>query len=326
MNSPSRRTVLGTAGASASGPPCGRRSRPTPLRAPARAPPSLRLPRAPRSIGCCPAMPDSSGWSLDRSATATGSGSPAPQGASRSGHHTGRAAHRRPLVPQVHLPGPPRLGRRPAGPAGAAARARAAPWSGPPRCPTASPSTTPTTATPPRTRDWPYWEHLIDVAGAARLQRGAGHRGHGGRLPPAAEGLRLLRRGGPRLAARPLPPAVVAAAEPVRVRRPALPRAASTDAAGLGRRIADRLRELGMHPVLPGYFGHRPRRLRRAQRRGAHVVPQGIWHGFERPDWLDPRTDAFAAVAASFYRHQQDLFGDGRPLQDGPAARGRHRR
>ncbi len=40
------------------------------------------------------------------------------------------------------------------------------------------------------------------------------------------------------------------------------------------------------------------------------VVPQGDWVGFERPDWLDPRSEAFPRVAASFYRHQRELFGE----------------
>ncbi|MFF1447044.1 alpha-N-acetylglucosaminidase [Streptomyces sp. NPDC058274] len=79
--------------------------------------------------------------------------------------------------------------------------------------------------------------------------------------------------------------------------------------AALGRRICDRLRELGMAPVLPGYYGHVPKGFVERNGGDAHVVPQGVWHGFERPDWLDPRTDAFAAVAGSFYRHQRDVFG-----------------
>ncbi|MFE6972728.1 alpha-N-acetylglucosaminidase TIM-barrel domain-containing protein [Streptomyces sp. NPDC057682] len=79
--------------------------------------------------------------------------------------------------------------------------------------------------------------------------------------------------------------------------------------AALGRRAADRMRELGMSPVLPGYFGTVPEGF--AERNpGASVVPQGQWSGFRRPDWLDPRTDAFARVAAAFYRHQRELFGD----------------
>ncbi|GHE66524.1 hypothetical protein GCM10018785_39160 [Streptomyces longispororuber] len=79
--------------------------------------------------------------------------------------------------------------------------------------------------------------------------------------------------------------------------------------AALGRRIVDRLRELGMAPVLPGYYGHVPDGFVERNGGDARVIPQGTWHGFERPDWLDPRTDAFARVAASFYRHQREVFG-----------------
>ncbi|MFH8605938.1 alpha-N-acetylglucosaminidase [Streptomyces sp. NPDC018029] len=81
------------------------------------------------------------------------------------------------------------------------------------------------------------------------------------------------------------------------------------DRAGLGRRIVGRLRELGIAPVLPGYYGHVPDGFVERNGGDARVVPQGVWHGFRRPDWLDPRTSAFARVAASFYRHQEQLFG-----------------
>ncbi|AZM52885.1 alpha-N-acetylglucosaminidase [Streptomyces sp. WAC 01529] len=81
------------------------------------------------------------------------------------------------------------------------------------------------------------------------------------------------------------------------------------DRARLGRRITDRLRALGIAPVLPGYYGHVPDGFVERNGGDARVVPQGIWHGFQRPDWLDPRTTAFAEVAASFYRHQEQLLG-----------------
>ncbi|WP_200308508.1 alpha-N-acetylglucosaminidase [Streptomyces adelaidensis] len=78
--------------------------------------------------------------------------------------------------------------------------------------------------------------------------------------------------------------------------------------ASLGRRIAGRVRELGMTPVFPGYFGTVPAGF--AERvPGARTVPQGDWMGFPRPDWLDPRTDEFARVAAAFYRVQDEMFG-----------------
>ncbi|MFC6062247.1 alpha-N-acetylglucosaminidase [Streptomyces ochraceiscleroticus] len=76
----------------------------------------------------------------------------------------------------------------------------------------------------------------------------------------------------------------------------------------LGKRIADRLRSLGMHPVLPGYFGTVPDGFVK-RNPGARVVPQGNWAGLKRPDWLDPRTTVFEKVAQSFYRHQKELFG-----------------
>ncbi|MFF3453686.1 alpha-N-acetylglucosaminidase TIM-barrel domain-containing protein [Streptomyces sp. NPDC002730] len=79
--------------------------------------------------------------------------------------------------------------------------------------------------------------------------------------------------------------------------------------AGLGRQIADRMRELGMHPVLPGYFGTVPDGFV-ARNAGARVIPQGTWNGKRRPDWLDPRTSSFSDVAAAFYRHQAELFGE----------------
>ncbi|MFI1399535.1 alpha-N-acetylglucosaminidase [Streptomyces sp. NPDC020681] len=80
--------------------------------------------------------------------------------------------------------------------------------------------------------------------------------------------------------------------------------------AGLGRRIADRMRELGMHPVLPGYFGTVPDGFVARNPGDARVIPQGRWNGLRRPDWLDPRTTSFADVAAAFYRHQAELFGE----------------
>ncbi|GGQ16652.1 alpha-N-acetylglucosaminidase [Streptomyces roseolilacinus] len=84
--------------------------------------------------------------------------------------------------------------------------------------------------------------------------------------------------------------------------------------AALGRRIAERLRELGMSPVLPGYFGTVPDGF--ADRvPGARTIPQGTWAGLPRPGWLDPRTDAFRRVAAAYYRHQRELFGEVRHVK-----------
>ncbi|QES44607.1 alpha-N-acetylglucosaminidase [Streptomyces venezuelae] len=78
--------------------------------------------------------------------------------------------------------------------------------------------------------------------------------------------------------------------------------------ARLGRRICDRLRDLGMTPVLPGWFGTVPPDFEK-KNPGARTVPQGDWVGFARPEWLDPRTGHFARVAAAFYRAQDELYG-----------------
>ncbi|GAA0610113.1 alpha-N-acetylglucosaminidase [Streptomyces crystallinus] len=84
--------------------------------------------------------------------------------------------------------------------------------------------------------------------------------------------------------------------------------------AALGARITARLRELGMRPVLPGYFGTVPDGFP-ARNPGARVVAQGGWNGLRRPDWLDPRTEVFPQVAAAFYRHQEELFGEVRHVK-----------
>lgn len=79
--------------------------------------------------------------------------------------------------------------------------------------------------------------------------------------------------------------------------------------ADLGRKIADRVRELGMTPVLPGWFGTVPDGFPERVA-GAKVVPQGTWSGFPRPDWLDPRTKAFAEVGVEFYARLDARLGD----------------
>ncbi|MEU6852396.1 alpha-N-acetylglucosaminidase TIM-barrel domain-containing protein [Actinacidiphila alni] len=77
----------------------------------------------------------------------------------------------------------------------------------------------------------------------------------------------------------------------------------------LGRRMTGYLRQLGLTPVLPGYYGTVPPDFA-AKNPGAHLVPQGTWNGFTRPDWLDPTTPLFDRVADAFYREQSALFGD----------------
>jgi len=76
-----------------------------------------------------------------------------------------------------------------------------------------------------------------------------------------------------------------------------------------GQQIVARLRNLGITPVLPGYYGMVPADFGKLHPK-AHIVAQGDWNGFSRPAWLDPRDPLFAKVAASFYRHELEIFGD----------------
>jgi len=83
-----------------------------------------------------------------------------------------------------------------------------------------------------------------------------------------------------------------------------------TTRAELASKIVDRADELGILPVLPGYFGTVPTDF--AERNpGANVVPQGTWSNYQRPGWLDPTTPLFAEVAADFYRISSELIGAG---------------
>ncbi|MGW2398102.1 alpha-N-acetylglucosaminidase [Kitasatospora sp. NPDC001664] len=94
--------------------------------------------------------------------------------------------------------------------------------------------------------------------------------------------------------------------------------------AAVGRQICDRLRALGMTPVLPGYFGTVPADFA-ARNPGAHVVAPGSWVGFTRPSWLDPNDRRFPEVAAAYYANQAAAFGSSSmfkmdPLQEGGSA------
>jgi alpha-N-acetylglucosaminidase len=81
------------------------------------------------------------------------------------------------------------------------------------------------------------------------------------------------------------------------------------DRARLGKRIVSRFIELGIRPVLPGYYGTVPGDF--AQRNpGSNVVPQGTWcYAYQRPDWLDPNDPLFAKIAARFYALSGQLLG-----------------
>src|SRR5690625_1468259 len=71
--------------------------------------------------------------------------------------------------------------------------------------------------------------------------------------------------------------------------------------ARLGRRIAERERELGMTVVLPGFGGQLPARLVGTER----TIE---WQGWQN-SLADPADPLFAQAAASLHRHQRELLG-----------------
>ncbi|GBR36747.1 alpha-N-acetylglucosaminidase [Neoasaia chiangmaiensis NBRC 101099] len=75
------------------------------------------------------------------------------------------------------------------------------------------------------------------------------------------------------------------------------------------QQILRRLRELGITPVLPGFYGMVPADFKKHFPK-AHVINQGRWNDFQRPAWLDPRDPLFPKIAATYYAEQRALFGD----------------
>jgi Alpha-N-acetylglucosaminidase (NAGLU) tim-barrel domain/Alpha-N-acetylglucosaminidase (NAGLU) C-terminal domain len=82
----------------------------------------------------------------------------------------------------------------------------------------------------------------------------------------------------------------------------------------LARRVIQRMRELNIVPILPGFSGTVPSGFD-AKNPGAEIVPQGLWFmdvaGPERPDWLRTDSPLYGEVADVYYSQQQLLFGEG---------------
>ncbi len=79
--------------------------------------------------------------------------------------------------------------------------------------------------------------------------------------------------------------------------------------AELGLKIARRMRELGIQPVLQGYYGIAPSDFK-SKNPTAKVLEQGIWaEPFVRPGMVDPTDPTFNTLAATFYAEQEHLLG-----------------
>jgi alpha-N-acetylglucosaminidase len=92
----------------------------------------------------------------------------------------------------------------------------------------------------------------------------------------------------------------------------------------LQKKILARMRELGIEPVLQGFYGMAPRAMI-ADFPGARIYETGLWSDFNRPAIIDPTDPFFDKVAAVWYDEQRKLFGDaeffgGDPFHEGGGA------
>lgn len=78
--------------------------------------------------------------------------------------------------------------------------------------------------------------------------------------------------------------------------------------AELGCFIVNRLKELGMEPVLQGYVGFLPHDISE-QTIGDKTLHQGKWCGYNRPAILPPTSPQFERIADLWYKHLHAVYG-----------------
>lgn len=80
-----------------------------------------------------------------------------------------------------------------------------------------------------------------------------------------------------------------------------------TRQATLARNIGNRMRQLGMQPVLPGFSGMVPSNFTEKTSHAANS--QGNWCYFTRPYILDPNSETFTSMAANYYKVLREVMG-----------------
>lgn len=78
--------------------------------------------------------------------------------------------------------------------------------------------------------------------------------------------------------------------------------------AELGHFIVQRMKRLGMKPVLQAYVGFLPHDFPQAGIDGK-LLPQGKWCGYTRPAVLQPTSAAFPHLAKLWYKHLHKVYG-----------------
>ncbi len=81
-----------------------------------------------------------------------------------------------------------------------------------------------------------------------------------------------------------------------------------TRQAQLGRQITERMRSLGIEPVLPGFAGMVPSNF--TSKTGIAASSQGKWCGFQRPYIVDSTGDQFTTVSANYYKRLKEVMGE----------------
>lgn len=94
----------------------------------------------------------------------------------------------------------------------------------------------------------------------------------------------------------------------------------------LVQKMLKRMKSLGIEPLMPGFYGMVPSNLKNKSK--AHIIPQGTWGAFTRPDILDPTDPEFDRIAGIFYEETRRLYGSdirffsGDPFHEGGATDG----
>jgi len=80
------------------------------------------------------------------------------------------------------------------------------------------------------------------------------------------------------------------------------------DRVALEKKILSRMQELGIEPVLQGFYGMVPASLAK-KFPDRHIVHQGKWGGFQRPEILLSSDPFFSRLASIYYDEMKKLYG-----------------
>ena len=85
----------------------------------------------------------------------------------------------------------------------------------------------------------------------------------------------------------------------------------------LTQKIIARMRELGIEPMLPGYYGMVPSTMHQKFPQ-AKIISTGGWCDAKRPDMLYPTDPLYPKIADAFHREQAELYGNIKFLSGDP--------